>query len=121
MRLTADNSGLVLCLALNYGSHAELVESARQVAQEARAGTLKPADLTVENFEARLFTKGFPPVDLLIRTAGEQRVSNFLMWQASSAVFHGTDKCWPEFSPSELEAALVVCASQPPGEQSVPA
>ena len=121
MRLTAQNSGLVLCLALNYGSHAELVKAAQQVAGEARAGTLKPEDLTVEDFEARLFTGEFPPVDLLIRTAGEQRVSNFLMWQASSAVFHGIEKCWPEFGPAELEAALVVCASQPLGEHQVPA
>ena len=112
MDITHENSGLTLCLALNYGSHSELAEAARQTVKAVEAGQLAPRDITQEDIENKLFTRGFPPVDLLIRTAGEQRISNFLLWQADGAVFHGTSACWPEFGPSELEAAIKDCAEQ---------
>ncbi len=83
--LTARNTGLRLCLAINYGGRTEIVEAARQLAREAAAGRLDPAALDETAFAAALSTAGMPDPDLLIRTAGELRISNFLLWQVSYA------------------------------------
>ena len=115
-RLTADNQGTVLCLALNYGSRAELAHAAKRMAQDALDGRL---DLSVlENGQAeqalaeRLYQPDMPPLDLLVRTAGEQRLSNFLLWQMSYGEFHVTDLCWPDFDEAALDRALADYASR---------
>jgi len=106
VRVSASNTGLRLCLAINYGGRGELVDAARRMAEEARQGTLDPASIDEEAFSARLYTAGMPDPDLLIRTAGEMRVSNFLLWQISYAEIWVTDVCWPDFDESQLHAAL---------------
>jgi undecaprenyl diphosphate synthase len=104
----AGNDGMRLCLAINYGSRAEIVAAARQVAADVAAGRL-PLDAIDEQAVAdRLDTAGMPDPDLLIRTAGEMRVSNFLLWQISYAELWVTDVAWPEFTEADLDAA---CAS----------
>lgn len=114
--LTAGNGGMTLCLALNYGSRLELAEAARRLALDACAGrvdvgALAPADLEAA-LTARLYQPDMPPLDLLVRTAGERRLSNFLLWQMSYGEFWVTDVCWPEFREDDLEAALADYATR---------
>jgi len=104
--LTRDNVRMTLVLALNYGSHDELVRVARALAAEAKAGTLDPAAIDASAIEARLDTADLPPPDLVIRTGGEQRLSNFLMWQAAYAELIFTDQLWPDFDAASLTAAV---------------
>jgi undecaprenyl diphosphate synthase len=104
--LTRDNVRMTLVLALNYGSHDELVRVARALAAEAKAGTLDPAGIDASAIEARLDTADLPPPDLVIRTSGEQRLSNFLMWQAAYAELIFTDQLWPDFDAASLTAAV---------------
>ncbi len=106
VRFSAANTGLRVCLAINYGSRAELVDAVRRMAEEVRRGTLDPAAIDEDALSARLYTAGMPDPDLLIRTAGEMRVSNFLLWQISYAEIWVTDVCWPEFDEAQLHAAL---------------
>ena len=106
IRLTQDNTGMGLCLAINYGSRAELIDAMRGLAQQARAGTLDPEDIDEAAVSAALYTTGMPDPDLLIRTAGEMRVSNFLLWQISYAEIWVTEKCWPDFDQATLHQAL---------------
>jgi undecaprenyl diphosphate synthase len=103
---TAANTSMTLVIALNYGSQNELAAAARALAEKARAGELDPAAITAETLEAELSTSDLPPVDLLIRTSGERRVSNFLLWQAAYAELLFVETLWPDFGPAELEAAL---------------
>ncbi len=103
---TAANNGLVLVIALNYGSHAEIVQAAQRVAKDVADGLIGPDDINEEMFQARLETAEFPDPDLLIRTSGEQRLSNFLLWQAAYTELIFTDLCWPDFSREALEAAI---------------
>ncbi len=103
---SAANSGMKLCLAINYGSRAELVDASRRIAEDARAGRLVPEDVTEETISQRLYTAGMPDPDLLIRTASEMRVSNFLLWQISYAEIWVTDRLWPEFDEALLHAAI---------------
>jgi undecaprenyl diphosphate synthase len=98
---TAGNSGSLLAIALNYGSQAELVRAARMLASEGG-----PDGITVEGIERHLYTADMPPLDLVIRTSGEQRLSNFLLWQAAYAEFWFTDVLWPDFSPAHLAEAV---------------
>ena len=98
--MSAANTGLRLCLAINYGSRLELVDAVRQIADEVAAGELDPASIDEETIAEHLYTAGMPDPDLLIRTAGEMRVSNFLLWQISYAEIWVTDHCWPEFRES---------------------
>ena len=105
-RLSAGNSGLCVCLAINYGGRAEVVDAVRRIAAEVRQGTLDPATISEETVAARLYTAGMPEPDLLIRTAGEHRVSNFLLWQISYAELWVTDICWPDFDEAQLHLAL---------------
>ena len=104
--MSSGNSGLRLCLAINYGSRAELADAVRRIAEEVQAGKLDPAELTEQTLDSHLYTAGMPEPDLLIRTAGEMRVSNFLLWQISYAEIWVTDLCWPEFDEAQLHAAI---------------
>ena len=106
IQVTAENRGLTLCLALDYGGRDEILRAARRFAQEAAEGSASPQALDEEDFRARLDTSDMPDPDLLIRTAGEQRLSNFLLWQASYAELYFTDVLWPEFRKKHLDAAL---------------
>lgn len=103
---TANNSGLTLLLALSYGGRQELVGAARQLAAEVAAGNLRLDDIDEEHFAAKLFTAGLPDPDLLVRTSGEQRISNFLLWQCAYAEMLFVDVLWPDFSEADLEQAV---------------
>jgi undecaprenyl diphosphate synthase len=103
---TAANSGLILNLALNYGGRAEIVEAAKRVARKCVAGELDIDSITEDTFAAHLFTGGLPDPDLLIRTGGESRLSNFLLWQSSYAEIYVTDIYWPEFREESLLQAI---------------
>jgi undecaprenyl diphosphate synthase len=104
--LTAGGDGLTLSIALDYGSRDEIVAAARSLAHEAVAGTLDPDTIDEAMFSSRLTTAGLPDPDLLIRTAGEHRLSNYLLWQISYAELHVCDVCWPDFGRDELHAAI---------------
>jgi undecaprenyl diphosphate synthase len=114
--LTAGNRGMTLCLALNYGARQELADAALQLARDVRAGRVDPAALDAEAvervLEERLYQPGMPAVDLLVRTAGEQRLSNFLLWQMSYGEFHVSPVDWPEFRAQHLDDALADYASR---------
>ncbi len=104
--LTHANSGLTLVVALNYGSHEEIVQAARLLAEDVAKGALRPADIDEAMFAARLSTADIPNPDLLIRTSGEQRLSNFLLWQAAYSELVFLDTCWPDFSRESLDQAI---------------
>ncbi len=103
---TASNTQTTLVIALNYGSHAEIAGAARELAARAAAGTLDPATITPEMIEGLLHTADWPAPDLLIRTSGEKRVSNFLMWQLAYSEFLFVDTLWPDFGADDLAAAV---------------
>ena len=103
---TAANTGPVLAIALNYGGQAELTTAAQRLAARAAAGELDPASIEPAMIEAELETRDLPPLDLLIRTSGEHRLSNFLLWQAAYAELLFVDTLWPDFGAAELEAAV---------------
>jgi undecaprenyl diphosphate synthase len=105
-RLSQGNSGLTLCLAINYGSRTEMLDAVRQLAIQVRDGQLDPDAIDEATFDAALYTAGMPEPDLLIRTAGEMRISNYLLWQISYAELWVTPLCWPDFEPPILHAAL---------------
>ena len=104
--VSAKNDKMVLTLALSYGGREELVRMARLVALDVAAGALKPDDVDAKAVEDRLWTAGLPPVELVVRTSGEKRLSNFLLWQIAYAEIHYTDKSWPEFGELDLLEAL---------------
>ncbi|MGD9722151.1 MAG: isoprenyl transferase [Pirellulales bacterium] len=104
--MSATNTGLRLCLAINYGSRLEMVDAVTRIAEEVRAGTLEPATIDEATVADHLYTAGMPDPDLLIRTAGEMRISNFLLWQISYAEIWVTEHCWPEFRESDLHQAI---------------
>ena len=106
IRLSSTNSGTRLCLAINYGGRGEMVDAIRRIAEDAAARQLAPSEIDESCVSRYLYTSGMPDPDLLIRTAGEMRVSNFLLWQISYAELWVTDKCWPEFRESDLHASL---------------
>jgi undecaprenyl diphosphate synthase len=107
VELSRGNTGMTLCLAINYGARDEIAAAARQLAEDVGSGTLEPAAIDEACFASKLSTAGMPDPDLLIRTAGEMRVSNFLLWQISYAEIWVTQACWPEFDEALLEEALV--------------
>ncbi|HOO76380.1 MAG TPA: isoprenyl transferase [bacterium] len=103
---TADASGLTLVLALNYGGRQEILEAVRRLARSAAEGAVKPEDISLEDVERHLYTAGIPDPDLVIRTSGEMRLSNFLLWQSSYAELVVTPVLWPDFGRRELEDAI---------------
>lgn len=104
--LTKDNTELTLVIAFNYGARFEIVKAARQLASDVAAGKIKPEDINLASFESALQTKGIPDPDLLIRTSGEMRLSNFLLWQSAYTEFVFLDACWPDFGKALLEQAI---------------
>jgi undecaprenyl diphosphate synthase len=100
------NTGLTLVLALSYGGRAEIVDAARAVAREVKAGRLAAADIDEKVLAQHLYTRGMPDPDLLVRTSAEMRVSNFLLWQISYAEIYVTDTLWPDFRKPQLMKAL---------------
>jgi undecaprenyl diphosphate synthase len=104
--LTCRNTGLTLVVAFNYGGRQEIVRAARALAEQVKAGVLSPQDIDLDRMEAALDTRGIPDPDLVIRTSGEQRVSNFLTWQTAYSEFVFVDEYWPEFDQSTLKAAI---------------
>ena len=104
--LSHGNTGLLVCLAINYGGRAELVDACRRIAAEVCQGRIRSDEITEATIASHLYTAGMPEPDLLIRTANEMRVSNFLLWQISYAELWVTDLCWPDFDEAQLHAAL---------------
>jgi undecaprenyl diphosphate synthase len=104
--LTAQNTRLQLSIALSYGGRAEITGAARRIAAEVRAGALDPADIDEACFARHLLTVGIPDPDLVIRTSGEQRLSNFLLWQTAYSEFIFIETLWPDFTKADFERAL---------------
>lgn len=107
MAQTATNSTLVLNLFISYGSRAEIVRAARRIAEEVAAGTLRPDQVDEAAISSRLFTAGGPDPDLLIRTSGERRISNFLLWQLAYTELHISPVLWPDFTRANLYEAIL--------------
>ncbi len=108
----AKNNGLTLILALSYGGRQEIVEGVRAIAEKARQGTIEPAEINERTISEHVYTRHWPDPDLLIRTSGELRVSNFLLWQISYAEFVVTKTLWPDFRKAEFFAAIEEYASR---------
>lgn len=99
---TADHTGMVLALAVNYGSRAEIVHAAQELAKLVQSGKLAPEDISADTVSSHLYTAGLPDPDLLVRTSGELRLSNYLLWQLAYSEFYITDTLWPDFGRWEL-------------------
>lgn len=106
LKATANNTALNVVLALSYGSRQEITAAARKLAQKVQQGELQPQDITPEMLADNLYTAGMPDPDLLIRTSGEMRISNYLLWQISYSEIWVTDVLWPDFGRTELDEAL---------------
>ena len=105
-KITAGNDGMRLVLAISYGGRAELADAARRIAEAVKAGKMAPEDIDEQTIRAHLYLPGLPDPDLLIRTAGEMRVSNFLLWQISYSEIYVAPVCWPDFGKEQLWAAM---------------
>ena len=103
---SANNTAMTLTLALSYGARTEIVDAARQIAREVKAETLDPETVSEDTISSHLYTAGIPDPDLLVRTSGEMRISNFLLWQISYAEIVVTPKLWPDFTKEDLFAAM---------------
>ncbi len=104
--LTSQNTGLQLIIAFNYGARDEIVRAAKRMAERVKSGELGPEDITQESFAEHFDTAGIPDPDLIIRTSGEQRISNFLLWQSAYSEFLFVDNFWPDFTRQTLESAI---------------
>lgn len=111
-QLSAANTGLTLALAVNYGSRMEITDAVQAIAAQVQAGTIKPEEITEETISSHLYTRGMPDPDLLIRSANEMRISNYLLWQISYAEFWVTPACWPDFDVPMFHQALRDFASR---------
>ena len=109
---TASNTGMTLALAINYGSRTEITDAVRAVARRVAAGELDPDAVTPDTLGEHLYTAGMPDPDLLVRTAGEMRLSNYLLWQCSYSELYVADACWPDFSADHFDDALRAYASR---------
>lgn len=109
---TASNTRLTVILALSYSGRTEIVDAVRSIVRDAREGRLTEDDISQEFFSQRLYTRGVPDPDLLIRTSGEMRVSNFLLWQLSYTEIHVAPKLWPDFGKEDFHQALAEFASR---------
>ena len=109
---SASNTGMRLCLALNYGSRAEIVDAVRRIARRVAAGQLDPEAIQESDVSDSLSSAGVPDPDLVVRTAGEMRLSNFLLWQVSYAEFYVTEKYWPDFDEAEFHSVLRAYAAR---------
>ena len=103
---TKDKKGLTLTICFDYGSYEEITQAVKKIAQECVDGKLNPSDITPDTIENHLYTAGYPKLDLLIRTSGECRISNYLLWQIAYAEFYFTDVLWPDFDKEELYKAI---------------
>ncbi len=112
IEVTKNNSGMILALALNYSGRAEITDAVKNIAQEYKKGKLLLKNIDEECISRHLYTAGLSEPDLLIRTANENRVSNFLLWQISYSEFHVTKALWPDFKKSDIENAIVVHAKR---------
>ena len=112
MRMTAENTGMTLCLAVNYGGRTEIADAARRLAKDARSGLIDPDQVDETLFASYLATAGMPDPDLLIRTSGELRISNYLLWQISYAEIWVTNVLWPDFRGDDLLAACRAFAAR---------
>jgi len=112
MELTSKNTGMIFALALNYGGRAEIIDAAKRIASEHKAGRLQLDDINEKCISSHLYTAGIPDPDLLIRTANEIRVSNFLLWQISYSEFYVTETLWPDFTQADLEEAILAYAGR---------
>jgi undecaprenyl diphosphate synthase len=110
--LTASNDGMILCLAVNYGGRSEIADAARRIAEDVRAGRLDPEQVGEETVASYLYTSGMSDPDLLIRTAGEMRISNFLLWQVSYSEMWVTPTLWPDFRADDLLQACLAFAAR---------
>jgi undecaprenyl diphosphate synthase len=104
---TIKNRDLLVNLALNYGARSEIVDACRKICEDVKQGSINPDSINEETFADYLYTVGIPDPDLLIRTSGEQRLSNFLLWQLSYSEIYVTDTLWPDFRKSDLEKAIL--------------
>jgi undecaprenyl diphosphate synthase len=107
IKLTSGSTGLNLIIALSYSSRWEITEAAKKINLQAKNGTLDPDSITEEEFEKYLNTFGIPDPELLIRTSGELRISNFLLWQAAYAEFYFTETLWPDFGKDDFYNAII--------------
>ena len=107
VELTKNHTGMVLTLCIDYGSQDEITTAVKEIAKEAKDGAIQINDITPEMITNHLFTKNYPKLDLLIRTSGECRLSNFLLWQAAYSELYFTDTLFPDFTPEELKKALI--------------